>query len=104
MVLVLRPRVENVRVRQKLDIANIKNHVQRKAIARLLKDFSSFELSGRQRRDDASVGEASEGADVVWVPSCRFSVSLDVSITGNFPRTLSRLASARLTRCRRRLS
>ncbi len=71
MIRVRRPRVKHVFVGQELNIADIEDHVQRQPVARLLEDVGGFELGGAKGRDDAFVGEAGEGADVVGVPSCK---------------------------------
>lgn len=69
IVRVRRPGVKHVFVGQELDIADFEDHVQGQALACVLEHVDGFELSGREGRDDAVVGEAGEGADVVWVPS-----------------------------------
>ena len=60
--------MQNVRVGQELNIAHLKNHMQRQAHARILKNLRSLNLSGRKRRDLALVAVAGEGFDVVRVP------------------------------------
>ena len=72
VVLVLGARVQHVRVGQELDIPDVEDHVQGEALAGLFEDFEGVELSGGEWRDDARVGEAAEGADVVGVPSVQF--------------------------------
>lgn len=62
--------MENMRIRQELDIAHIQNHMQRETVACLLQHLESFLLGVGERWDDACVGEAGEGADVVGVPFC----------------------------------
>lgn len=61
--------MQDVRVGDELDVADVEDHVQGEALAGLLEDFDGFELLGRERGDDAGVGEAGERADVVGVPS-----------------------------------
>lgn len=69
VVLVRRARVQDVVVRQELDISNIEDHMQRQAQTRRLEHLSGVELRRRKRRDEPCVGEAREGADVVGIPS-----------------------------------
>lgn len=61
--------VQNVRIRQELNITDIKDHVQRQAHTGFFQHAQGFLLCVRQRGDDSCVAEAAEGADVVWVPS-----------------------------------
>jgi hypothetical protein len=68
MIRVSSPAVQDVRVREELDIANLEDHVQRQAHARVFKHLRGFDLCGRQRRDLANVAVAGEGLDVVGVP------------------------------------
>lgn len=74
IVLVRRAGVQDVVVGQELDVANVKDHVQREALARLFQDRSGVLLGVRERRDEACVGEARQRADVVGVPSARVSL------------------------------
>lgn len=60
--------MQQVRVAQELDIANLKNHVQRQPLARLLKNLHSPQLLLAERRNQALVREAGEGLDVVGIP------------------------------------
>lgn len=57
-----------MRVGDKLDVTDVKDHVECEALAGLLENFDGFELLGGERGDDAGVGEAGERADVVGVP------------------------------------
>lgn len=61
--------MQDVRVGDELDVADIEDHVEGEALAGLLEDFDGFELLGGERGDDAGVGEARERADVVGIPS-----------------------------------
>lgn len=63
--------MQDMRVRQELDIADIQDHVQRKSVAGILEDLDSVELGIAQWGDDARVGETGQRADVVRVPSGR---------------------------------
>ena len=60
--------VQNVRVCEELNVSDLKNHMQRQAHARILKNLSGLDLCGRERRDLALVAVAGEGLDVVRVP------------------------------------
>lgn len=60
--------MQEVRVTDKLDIANLEDHVQREPLARLLEDGQGPPLGLAQGRDDALVGEARQGLDKVRVP------------------------------------
>lgn len=72
---VCRAGVQDVRVGEELDIANVKNHVQGEAVAGGLEDLESLDLGGGEGWDDALVREAGQRADVVGVPS---AVQLDI--------------------------
>lgn len=61
--------MQDVRVGDELNVADVKDHVQGEALAGLFEDFDGFELGGGERGDDAGVGEAGERANVVGVPS-----------------------------------
>jgi hypothetical protein len=61
--------VQDMRIGQELDIANIENHVQRETLAGFFKNLQGLVLCWGQRGDDSCVTEAAEGTDVVWVPS-----------------------------------
>lgn len=65
---VRRAGVQDVRVGQELDVADVEDHVQREAVAGGLEDLEGLQLGGGQGWDDALVGEAGQGADVVGVP------------------------------------
>ena len=67
-VLVGCPGVEDVVVRQELDVADIQDHVKSETQAGLVEDSSSTNLLRRERRDDALVAKARKGFDIVWVP------------------------------------
>lgn len=69
VVLVFCTRVQDVRVGDKLDVADVEDHVEGEALASLFEDFDGFELLGGERGDDSCVGEAGERPDVVGVPS-----------------------------------
>lgn len=69
MVLIRGARMQDMRIRQKLNIAYVQHHMQREPVAGLLKHPNRVQLGGRERRDDARVGEAGQRADVVGVPS-----------------------------------
>ena len=60
--------VEDVVVRQELDVTDIQDHVKGKAQAGLVEDSSSTDLLWRKRRDEALFTEACEGFDIVWIP------------------------------------
>ena len=60
--------MQNVFVAQELYVTNLEDHVQRQTYASVFEDLSSAELLGRERRNGASVTEASERLDVVRVP------------------------------------
>ena len=60
--------VEDVVVRQELDVTDIQDHVKGKAQAGLVEDSSSTDLLWRKRRDEALFTEACEGLDIVWIP------------------------------------
>ena len=72
-ILVRRPCVKYVFVGQELDIADIKDHVQRQPAPRLLEDVGGFALGGREGRDEPFIGESGEGTDEVGIPSCKFN-------------------------------
>lgn len=55
VVFVLCPGVQNVVVRQKLDVANIKYHMQRELHACFFENLSGTLLLGREGWDDAGV-------------------------------------------------
>lgn len=58
-----------MRVGDKLDVADVEDHMQGETLAGLFEDFDGLELGGGERGDDACVGETGERADVVGVPS-----------------------------------
>lgn len=58
MVLIGRAGVENMRVRQELDVANFEDHVQGEFVAGVFEDLHGLQLGGGERRDDTRVGEA----------------------------------------------
>ena len=60
--------VEDVVVRQELDVTDIQDHVKGKAQAGLVEDSSSTDLLWRKRRDEALFTEACEEFDIVWIP------------------------------------
>ena len=66
--------VENVLIREELDVADLEYHVERFAQADLLEDVGGFELLRGKGRNLAFVAEAREGADVVGVPPTRTCV------------------------------
>lgn len=69
MVSVIRARVQDVFVGEELDVADFEDHVQSKLETCVFEDLGGFELGGRQRRDDAGVGETGERFDIVRIPS-----------------------------------
>lgn len=69
MVFVRRASVKNMRVRQELDVAHFQDHVQSESVAGIFEDLHGLQLGGGKRGDDTRVGEASQRADVVRVPS-----------------------------------
>jgi hypothetical protein len=60
--------VEDVVVRQELDVTDIQDHVKSEAQACLVEDSSSTNLLRRKRRDEALFAKACEGFDIVWIP------------------------------------
>lgn len=86
-------------VGQELNIADFKDHVQFDAVASRLKDLEGLNLSSRERRDDSSVGEASERTHIVGVPPEKVSAQFftqrtiegDGYILGINPRVLPTL-------------
>lgn len=60
--------MKNVGVGQELDVANLEDHVEGETVAGCLQHGKSFLLLGRERGNDACVGEAGQGSDVVGVP------------------------------------
>ncbi len=74
MVFVLCPSVKDMLIRQELNVANFKDHVQCKTIASLFKNVRRFKLLGRQWRYQASVRETSKGFDKVGIPSVPISL------------------------------
>lgn len=68
MVLVLGSSMQNMLVTQKLDIANLQNHMQPQAMARLLQHLRSLDLLLAQLWDATDVHEAVQGLDVVRIP------------------------------------
>lgn len=65
--------MQHMGVGQELNVADFEDHVQFDAVASRLKDLQSFNLSSRKRRDDSSVGKASERAHIVGVPPAKVS-------------------------------
>lgn len=63
--------MQNMRVSQELDIADIQDHVKRESVTGILEDLDSVELGIAERGNDARVGETGQRADVVRVPSER---------------------------------
>lgn len=70
MIRIRRARMQDMRIRQELNIAHIKHHVQTQPVAGFLQDGQGFILRSGEGRDDAGVGEAGQRADVVGVPFC----------------------------------
>lgn len=60
--------VQDVRVGDKLDVADLEDHVQLDLVADALEGLECVDLCRRQGRDDAGVAEARQGAHVVRVP------------------------------------
>jgi hypothetical protein len=58
MVDIRRPSMQNMRIRQELNIAHLQNHMQTKSVAIFLKDLECFNLGFGQGRNDSGVGEA----------------------------------------------
>ena len=50
--------MKHMAVRQELNIAYLKDHVEGEAVAGFLEHGGGFELGGRKRGDEAGVGEA----------------------------------------------
>ena len=55
-------------IAQELDIANLKNHMQRQPLARLLENLHCPQLFLAQRRNQPLVAEASQRLDIVRIP------------------------------------
>lgn len=68
VVLVGSTGVQNVLVGQKLDVANLEDHVQRETQARVLEYLYGLLLGLGKRGNEALVRETGERADVVRVP------------------------------------
>lgn len=69
MVRVRGASVQDVRVGDELDIADVEDHVQGQTLGGFFQNAEGFLLAVGEGGDDALVGEAREGADVVGVPS-----------------------------------
>ena len=80
VVLVRRPRVQDVVVGQELDVADVEDHVEGQPLTGFLQDGGGFFLRSGERRDEAGGGETGEGADVVGVPS-------EARVSNSLPRT-----------------
>jgi len=61
-------RMQDVRIAQKLNVADLENHVQGEFQAGVLQDLGGVHLRGRQRRDLAGAAESRERLDVVGIP------------------------------------
>lgn len=70
MIRISRPRMQNMRISQELNITHFQHHMQAEPVASLLKDLESLVLGIGQGRNDSGVGEAVQGPHVVWVPLC----------------------------------
>lgn len=90
IVLVRGTSMQNVHVRQKLDVADFEDHMQRKTLRRFFEHAQGFLLFVWKGRDDALVGEACEWADVVRVPStcimCQY-IYLSKTVSRGLART-----------------
>lgn len=75
VVLVGSASVQNMLIGKELDVANLKDHVQRQTQASIFENLDGFLLGIRKRRNDAFVREAGERTDVVRVPPARSIVS-----------------------------
>ena len=59
--------MEDVRVAEELDVADLQDHVQRQPQARVLEDLDGALLDVGERRDQTGLGEAGQRFDVVRV-------------------------------------
>lgn len=69
MILVRGAGMEEVLVVHELDVSDVEDHVQGEALAGVFEYADGFALGGGEGGDDAAVGEALEGLDVVGVVS-----------------------------------
>jgi len=60
--------MQDMLVAQELDVSNLQDHVQSQPVACFLQHLGSFELLGREGRDDTRVRESFKRLDIVWVP------------------------------------
>lgn len=60
--------MQHMRITQELNIANLKDHVQRQLLARLLQHRQRMDLRLAQRGDDPLVAEPGQALDKVRVP------------------------------------
>lgn len=84
--------MQEVGVADELDVADLEDHVQRQALARLLEDGEGPPLGLAQGRDDALVGEARQGLDEVGVPlavDAALAAGLEVEDAGADPLLLA---------------
>lgn len=89
---VSRPGVQEMRVADELDVADLEDHVQRQPLARLLEDSQGPPLGLAQGRDDALVGEARQALDKVRVPlavDAALAAGLEVEDAGADPLLLA---------------
>lgn len=68
IILIRRPRMQHMRIRQELSIPNIQNHMQSQPHARVFQHLRRLFLLLRQSRNDTFIRKPRQTLDVVWIP------------------------------------